>query len=77
MKKVILLVLIVLRPLFVPAQNDQELRMKNFPKTEAKGDRLPKKKNLWVFILAGQSNMAGRGFVEGRGNQPRENIQSL
>jgi len=77
MKKVILLVLIVLRPLFVPAQNDQELRMKNFPKTEVKADRLPKKKNLWVFILAGQSNMAGRGFVEPQDTVPSDRIFTL
>lgn len=25
---------------------------------------LPKKENFWIFILAGQSNMAGRGLVE-------------
>ena len=27
-------------------------------------DLLPSKDNLWVFILAGQSNMAGRGKIE-------------
>lgn len=39
-------------------------RKLNFPKTEVKPDVLPKKKDVWVFFLAGQSNMAGRGFVE-------------
>lgn len=27
-------------------------------------NKMPGKQNLWVFILAGQSNMAGRGLVE-------------
>jgi chitin disaccharide deacetylase len=40
------------------------LRTKNFPKTVEPVVQMPPKNNLWVFILAGQSNMAGRGFVE-------------
>jgi len=44
------------------AQNND--RTVNFPKTEEKVDKLPPKENLWVFIMAGQSNMAGRAFVE-------------
>lgn len=39
-------------------------RTKNFPKLIKQLRKLPKKENVWVFILAGQSNMAGRGFVE-------------
>src|SRR5690606_37166320 len=35
-----------------------------FPTSETKPPVLPAKENLWVFILAGQSNMAGRGQVE-------------
>jgi len=37
---------------------------KNFPNQIIKVEKMPDKQNLWVFILAGQSNMAGRGFVE-------------
>ena len=29
-----------------------------------KQDILPSKENLWVFLMAGQSNMAGRGKIE-------------
>ena len=39
-------------------------RTKYFPKVEVKTDSAPDKENVWVFILAGQSNMAGRGLVE-------------
>jgi chitin disaccharide deacetylase len=40
------------------------LRQQNFPKTVDSVFKMPLRDNLWVFILAGQSNMAGRGFVE-------------
>ncbi len=40
------------------------LRQQNFPKTVDSVGKMPSRDNLWVFILAGQSNMAGRGFVE-------------
>jgi len=43
-------------------QSDQ--RTINFPKKFHVVEKLPPKKNLWIFFLAGQSNMAGRGFVE-------------
>lgn len=35
-----------------------------FPKQTVYVDSLPAKENVWVFIMAGQSNMAGRAFVE-------------
>ncbi len=39
-------------------------RTEFFPKIELKPNVIPNKENVWVFILAGQSNMAGRGKVE-------------
>ena len=36
----------------------------NFPKKTEYVKDMPKKENLWVFLMAGQSNMAGRAFVE-------------
>jgi len=39
-------------------------RTEFFPKIEQKPNVIPNKENVWVFILAGQSNMAGRGKVE-------------
>jgi hypothetical protein len=43
---------------------DRYNRTKYFPKQAEKISVLPARHNLWVFLLAGQSNMAGRGFVE-------------
>ena len=40
------------------------VRTKNFPKTVEKPMPEPPKSKVWVFLMAGQSNMAGRGFVE-------------
>lgn len=43
---------------------DKEDRTEFFPKIEQKNNEVPDKENIWVYILAGQSNMAGRGKVE-------------
>jgi len=42
----------------------QEASVTNFPVRSAYPKKIPAKKNVWVFIMAGQSNMAGRGVVE-------------
>ncbi|HLG38945.1 MAG TPA: sialate O-acetylesterase [Chitinophagaceae bacterium] len=39
--------------------------------------QLPNKENIWVFILAGQSNMAGRGIVEPKDTVPDKRILSI
>ena len=39
-------------------------RTSNFPNQQIKVKEMPARDNLWIFLLAGQSNMAGRGFVE-------------
>lgn len=44
-------------------QNDKD-RTKFFPQEKSYPNKIPSKKNTWVFIMAGQSNMAGRGWVE-------------
>jgi hypothetical protein len=49
--------------LFLSA-SQKDPRSEFFPKVEEKPEAIPSKENLWVFILAGQSNMAGRGKVE-------------
>lgn len=38
---------------------------------------IPDKKNVWVFILAGQSNMAGRGQVEPQDTVPDKRIMTI
>src|SRR5690606_39194426 len=55
----------------------KEDRKAFFPKTETKPSVLPKKENVWVFILAGQSNMAGRGKVEPSDTIPDPRILSI
>ncbi|MDQ3291471.1 MAG: sialate O-acetylesterase [Bacteroidota bacterium] len=52
-------------------------RTQFFPKAEVKIKNLPKKENTWVFILAGQSNMAGRGQVEPADTIPNERIFTI
>ena len=69
MKKYILLFANLLIASMLYCQNavqesDMDERTINFPKQNLKVNEMPARHNLWVFILAGQSNMAGRGFVE-------------
>ena len=48
-----------------------------FPKVELPVEKIPSKGNLWVFILAGQSNMAGRGLVEPQDTIPNTRIYTI
>ena len=57
------------------SQND--LRIKNFPKQEIKVTDIPNSNNVWIFIMAGQSNMAGRGFVEPQDTIPNKRILTI
>jgi hypothetical protein len=45
-------------------QTQDEIRIKNFPKVQVPVESIPSTEKVWVFLMAGQSNMAGRGFVE-------------
>lgn len=45
-------------------KKEQDQRKTNFPKTVDHVEEMPQRDNLWLFVMAGQSNMAGRGFVE-------------
>lgn len=53
------------------------INAQTFPKQELKAGYTGSRKNLWVFIMAGQSNMAGRGIVEPADTIPSERIFSL
>ena len=55
----------------------QETYNKNFPKLTELPDTAPVKTKVWVFILAGQSNMAGRAFVEAQDTVPNPRILSI
>jgi len=49
----------------------QEDQSNHFPRAIEKPASLPSKENFYIYIMAGQSNMAGRGFV-----QPQDTISS-
>ncbi|HZL10732.1 MAG TPA: sialate O-acetylesterase [Prolixibacteraceae bacterium] len=66
-----LLFLIFLIPMLTKGQNTLSSNT-YFPKQTVSVDSLPAKENVWVFIMAGQSNMAGRAFVE-----PQDTISDL
>jgi hypothetical protein len=61
----------------VVASNAQVERTQNFFKNIEYPQRLPKKRNVWIFIMAGQSNMAGRGFVEPQDTLSNPRILSI
>jgi Carbohydrate esterase, sialic acid-specific acetylesterase len=48
-----------------------------FPKQSERMMETVSKENVWVFILAGQSNMAGRGIVEPQDTVPNKRILSI
>jgi len=52
-------------------------RTKNFPKFLEIPKNIPNKNNIWVFILAGQSNMAGRGLVEPKDTISNQRILTI
>lgn len=55
----------------------QDDRTKYFPKSVEPVVQIPRKENVWVFLLAGQSNMAGRGFVEPQDTMPNKRILAI
>jgi hypothetical protein len=42
----------------------QETQSNHFPAVQEKVTAIPLKENFYIFLMAGQSNMAGRGFVQ-------------
>lgn len=60
--KAVFLVLCFLN--FITGTSQPADRTVNFPKQTEAAKEPKNKKKVWVFILAGQSNMAGRGWVE-------------
>ena len=75
-KKLILLIITIC---FITACNTMEndSRTQFFPKVELKAGKIPDKKNTWVFMLAGQSNMAGRGLVEPQDTIPSARVFTI
>lgn len=56
---------------------NQDKRTQYFPKATEFVEKIPDKENVWVFILAGQSNMAGRALVEPRDTLANERIMTI
>jgi hypothetical protein len=52
-------------------------RTASFPKKVEYVSSLPKKEDFWIFIMAGQSNMAGRGLVQPEDTIPSANVYTL
>ena len=73
MKQICFLVLLG----FVSCNKNQDPWRVNFPTQVEYVNELPKKENFWIFILAGQSNMAGSGFVEPQDTIPSPRILTL
>ena len=70
--------LLIIICLFVTCkQKESDIRTRFFPKEELVSENIPERHNLWVFILAGQSNMAGRGLVEPQDTIPSERIFTI
>lgn len=65
--------------LFILSTNcfSQENWKISFPKIEEKVSEMPNKNKIWVFIMAGQSNMAGRGFVAPQDTLSHKRILSI
>lgn len=55
----------------------QDVIKTNFPRQTEIVMSLPARKNVWVFVMAGQSNMAGRGIVEPHDTVPDPRIFAI
>ena len=58
------------------SQNEKD-RTKFFPQEKSYPKKIPSKKNTWIFLMAGQSNMAGRGWVEAQDTVPNKRVFSM
>jgi hypothetical protein len=74
MKGVLLLLIF---SIFISCSRKPVERTTYFPKKIEVMTEAVDKQNVWVFILAGQSNMAGRGIVEPKDTVPNKRILSI
>jgi hypothetical protein len=77
MKKIILPVLLFCMTVQHATSQDEINRTVYFPRHKDYHKKNPSPKNTWVFLLAGQSNMAGRGFVEPQDTVPHKRIFAI
>ena len=71
------LTIVLLSVLSMSYGQDTNERTQFFPKVELSVNNIPDKENLWVILLAGQSNMAGRGLVEPQDTVPNNRVYAL
>src|SRR5688572_27154105 len=60
-----------------PRVGAQDERVRYFPRHIDSPKKLPGKDKTWIFIMAGQSNMAGRGVVAPEDTLPHPQILSI
>lgn len=78
MRRITILVFALTAMLFTAGKKkEDDNRTRYFPKYELKAEQIPEKKNVWVFLLAGQSNMAGRAFIEPQDTIPNERVLTI
>ena len=76
-KKLLFFVALNLLMISCGREGDVDERTLNFPREVDYVTKLPGKDNFWIFILAGQSNMAGRGLVEPSDTVASQRIYSI
>lgn len=70
--------LILLAALFISSGvSAQDERTLSFPLKTDYVEQMPPAEKLWLFVLAGQSNMAGRGLVEPSDTVPHPRILTV
>jgi len=67
----------VITALFSCSRKAVPERLAYFPKKQIQVETIPAKEKTWVFMMAGQSNMAGRGLVEPADTIPDPRILSI
>lgn len=75
MKNVFILLALVF--LISCSRNIAVERTTYFPKQTDIATQYPKKENIWIFVMAGQSNMAGRGIVEPQDTVSNKRVLSI
>ena len=74
MKHLLIIFAILVLLAFVPKQDK---RAAFFPRVIEKVEKAPDKNKVWAFVLAGQSNMAGRGLVEAQDTVSNRRILTI
>lgn len=78
MRRIIILIFPLIAVLLTTGKNkEDDNRTRYFPKHELKAEQVPQKEDVWVFLLAGQSNMAGRAFVEPQDTIPNSRVLTI